>query len=183
MSTRSAVLLALALLALPAPAAAKELGPVKVCGADGCTDVTGRATHAVFEGGPPTAGPTVAEPSFVLRLSILDDRGRAVEALENRWLPGSGLLRGDDGTWMSLRDSQEREFARLTDGIAPHPASAMGRYELAPEPTREPVARASGEEDGDGGGGAGIALAVAAPAAAAIGLAAILARRRRRRRR
>jgi len=56
------LLIAIAAVALgPAAAAsAKEISAVKVCGADGCHDVTDQATMAVTDGGPPTKTPARA---------------------------------------------------------------------------------------------------------------------------
>ena len=169
--------LALAVLLLVAPAApAKGPSRVAVCGADGCTDVSNQVTHAILQGGLPAERPTVAEPSLILHVHFYKGHAQ-VETLENRWLPGSGLIRGDDGHWMHPGADQRRELERVSRGVRPLPAVAMSRAELAPRATTP-----SREETGDGGGGAGTALAVAAPAAAALGLAAMLARRRRRRR-
>ena len=76
------VLLALAAVALgPAAAAsAKEIDTVKVCGADGCHDVTDRTTMAITDGGPPTASPDAATPFYRMKVSMKGRRARASPA-------------------------------------------------------------------------------------------------------
>jgi hypothetical protein len=171
MTRRLALLVVLAFALLAPLAAAKGLGRVSLCGADGCTDVTDRATRAVLDGGPIAAAPRAAEPSLIVHIDMLAGPNE-VSTFENRWLPKSGLLRGGDGNWMRVGAEQGRVLERVSRGMKLLPPAAMGGDELAPS---EPG-------DGGGGGGGGTVLALAAPAAAALGLAAMLARRRRRRR-
>ena len=74
------LLIAIAAVALgPAAAAsAKEISAVKVCGADGCHDVTDRATMAVTDGGPPTAWPDEATPFYRVKISVKGEDGETV---------------------------------------------------------------------------------------------------------
>src|SRR3712207_8475659 len=89
-----------ALLVLAAPASAKELGRVSLCGADGCTDVTKKgATERVVEGGAVTSAPKRAQPYFLVRIGIREGE-KIIHTFDTRWLPKAALLRGADGVWM-----------------------------------------------------------------------------------
>ena len=196
--SRIALLLTIPLLALTAaPAAAKELGKVSICGADGCVDRTAGATHAVLETGSVRAAPRKAEPYYVVRIGIAEEMsGKVVHRFDTRWLPRAGLLRGADGVWMTALARTQRELRRLSAGIEPRPAGSRppkapanaplqddggplpaGGDSLPPEVVSAPPAR---EEDRGGDGGGPSAMLVAAPAALLLGLATLAARRRRR---
>ena len=75
-------LLVIAAVALgPAAAAsAKEISTVKVCGADGCRDVTDRATMAVADGGPPTSWPDAPSPFYRVKISVTGEDGERCRA-------------------------------------------------------------------------------------------------------
>jgi hypothetical protein len=85
------VLIAIAAVALgPAAAAsAKEISAVKVCGADGCHDVTDRATMAVTDGGPPTAWPDEATPFYRVKISVEGENGETVPGWSFQWVPSA----------------------------------------------------------------------------------------------
>ena len=95
------VLLAVAAVALgPAAAAsAKEIDKVKVCGADGCHDVTDRASMAVTDGGPPTAWPDTATPFYRIKISVKVPEGEDVPGWSFLWVPAAELIAQEDGTW------------------------------------------------------------------------------------
>ena len=88
------VLLAIAAVALgPAAAAsAKEIDTVKICGADGCHDVTDRATMAITDGGPPTAWPDEATPFYRVRISIKVPEGESVPGWSFLWVPAAEMI-------------------------------------------------------------------------------------------
>jgi hypothetical protein len=185
MTARIALTSALLLL-FAAPASAKELSKVTVCGADGCVDRTARATHAVAEGGPlgdPLRRPV---PFFVIRIGFGEEPGgRIVHRVAMRWFPASETLYGADGKWMNALPHTQRALRRLTRGVEPRPAGKLpppGKPlsdgvtgQLPPRTIAPPPA-----EEERGGGGPSAAL-VAAPAALLVGLVALGARRRRRR--
>ncbi|HEX8083170.1 MAG TPA: LPXTG cell wall anchor domain-containing protein [Solirubrobacteraceae bacterium] len=156
--TRIALVLTALLLTLAPAAAAKELGRVSVCGADGCNDVSEQATHAVLDGGAPTireARPS--EEHFVVRITVMEGK-RELDRFDVQWFPKARLLRGADGFWMRTPAATHAELARLTSGMKPY-----------------------GKAEEDGGGGPSTALAIGAPAALLLGIGGVLARRRRRR--
>lgn len=188
MSARTLVVLATLSLLAAAPASAKELGSVAICGAGGCVDRTGRATHAVVEAGPVRAAPRSSEPYYVVRIGVAEERGgKVVHRFDTRWLPKAGLLRGADGVWMTAPAKTQRELRRLSRGIEPRPAGSRPPKEppqapqgqLPPEVVEPPAAA---EEDRGGGGGGPSTVLVAAPAALLLGAAGFVRRRRRGRR-
>ena len=125
------VLLAAVAVALgPAAAAsAKEIASVKVCGADGCHDVTDRATQAVVDGGAPTA---CARRGGALLPGQGQDEGRGRREHPGLELP-SGCRRPsccgrDDGTWMTPPSTT---VDALKAGHARHRAAAGDRARAA----------------------------------------------------
>src|SRR3954451_681215 len=138
-------LLAIAAAALgPAAAAsAKEIASVKVCGADGCHDVTARATHAVLDGGPPTTAPDVAAPYYRIKVKMRVEGGEAVAGWTNLWIPSAELLRGDDGAWMTPASTTVDALKLLARGVEPLAAEGL----TLPAPEGAP-ARAPAPDDG-----------------------------------
>jgi len=161
-----------------AAASAKEIASVKVCGAAGCRDVTDRATTAIVDGGPPTTPPGAAAPFFRVKVTMKAEGGQDVPGWTNLWVPSAGLLRGDDGTWMSPASTTVDALNRLVSGIRPLPA---GRLAL-PAPVAQPPAASAPAPSAppeDGGlptavwafiaaGALGVAFALARVAAAAV---------------
>ncbi|HEX2086708.1 MAG TPA: hypothetical protein VHF89_13595 [Solirubrobacteraceae bacterium] len=177
MTTRLALATASLALLVAAPATAKELATVSICGADRCTDVTEDASHALVEGGPVADAPSGRQPYFVVRLGIAEPGGKVVHRFRMRWLPEAGLLRGEDGTWMTAPVQMRKELRKLTAGLAPRVAT----YAAAPKPASAAATPAPAATE-EGGGGPS-ALAIGLPALAALGLGGAVARRRRARRR
>ena len=167
------LLLAIAAVALgPAAAAsAKEISSVKVCGADGCHDVTDSATMAVTDGGPPTAWPDEATPFYRVKISVKGENGETLPGWSFQWVPSAEKIQFEDGTWGNPPSTTIDELNALTRRIEPLPGSKL----VLPAPV-EPVET--------------VAPAPAAPAshdglptvvwafivAGALGLAALLAR-------
>ena len=162
MSPRIPLIATALALVLAAPASAKGIDSVSICGADGCTDVTDRASHTVLETGPLRAAPREPEPYFVVRVRVMHPEEGATDALDSRWLPKAGLQRTPDGQWVGVLPRTQRELLRLSKGLEPHPVPASAKEE---------------EE----GGGPSTALVVAAPAVLLLGLGGLATRRRRRR--
>jgi hypothetical protein len=168
------VLLAIAAAALgPAAstAAAKEIASVKVCGADGCRDVTDRATMAVADGGPPTAWPDEKTPFYRVKISVEGEHGEVVPGWTFLWVPAAQKVKFEDETWGNPPSTTMDELARLTRGIAPLPASKL----VLPEPAKadEVVAPHKAPAPADDGLPAIVWVFMAA---GALGLLALLAR-------
>ena len=149
------LLLAIAAVALgPAAAAsAKEIDKVKVCGADGCHDVTDRASMAVTDGGPPTAWPDEATPFYRIKISVKGPEGEHVPGWSFLWVPAAELIAQEDGTWTTPPSTTVDELKLLTRGVEPLPASKLEMPEpVAEETPADAVAPVSPPGDGDGGG-------------------------------
>ena len=169
------VLLAIAAAALgPAAAAsAKEIASVKVCGADGCHDVTGRTTMAVTDGGPPTAWPDDKTPFYRVKISVKGEDGRVVPGWTFQWVPAAQKVQFEDGTWGNPPSTAMDELIEATRGIEPLPASrlvlpASARPGEAATPAPAPPAARA--DDGLP------AIAWVFLAAGALGVVALLAR-------
>ena len=110
------LLLAIAAVALgPAAAAsAKEISAVKVCGVDGCHDVTDRATMAVTDGGPPTAWPDEASSFYRVKISVEGENGETVPGWSFRWVPAAEKVQFEDGTWGNPPSTTIDELNALT---------------------------------------------------------------------
>ena len=172
--------LPLALLAVAAllgpvasTAAAKEIASVKVCGADGCRDVTDRTTMAIADGGPPTAWPDARTPFYRVKIAVRGEDGRRVPGWSFQWVPAAQKIQFEDGTWGSPPSSTMDELTEVTRGIEPLPASrlvlpTLGRAAAAATPAKP----APPQADADGLP----AMAWVFLAAGALGLLALLAR-------
>jgi hypothetical protein len=92
------LLVAAAGLALPAVAAAKEVGAVDVCGSDGCGRITDCAALDIFAQGSElaAAAPTGRQRSYLLRVRVLGG-GHSQLGWTSLWLPDVGVVAFDDG--------------------------------------------------------------------------------------
>jgi MYXO-CTERM domain-containing protein len=155
MTARTLVLTAVAVCAAASPAAAKGISEVKMCGAEGCRDVTDGATFAVMEGGPATSAPTAGRPWFDVRITV--SHGEEYEDRWTvRWLPEAEVMRGPDGAWTKVSTAAQTELVAMSKGMEPRGV--------------KPKAEDSGGPP---------ALAIAAPAALILLGGGALARRRR----
>jgi hypothetical protein len=176
-----------ALVAMPAPAPAKEVKSATVCGAAGCQSSKDNAAvaAAVENGGPPSTPPRHGAAFYRVTVHIKGDP----EPLRLLVAPGIGQVRGPDGTWFSLPDSAVNAWRDVVRGVRPFPAAklpdvetpaprsvkggALPRhtYTVAPVPAKEPI----------GGTSTGLIAGITAAAVALLALAAALVARRRRR--
>jgi hypothetical protein len=168
------VLLALAAAALgpAATASAKEIASVKVCGADGCTDVTDRATMAIADGGPPTSWPDEATPFYRVEIAVKGEQGETVPGWTFLWVPAAQKVKFEDETWANPPSTTMDELQALTRELEPLPASKLV-LPAVPEPN-EIVSPAEAPPPADDGGLPVVIWALLA--AGALGLAAVLAR-------
>ena len=152
------VLLALAAAALgpAATASAKEIAAVKVCGADGCRDVTDRATMALTDGGPPPAWP---EDGDALLPGEDQRRGRGrggVPGWSFLWVPAAEKMQFEDGTWTNPPSTAIDELKLIARDVDPLPASKL----VLPEPAAAPAAAAAPSPSPPPAGGDGLPGAV-----------------------
>jgi hypothetical protein len=173
------VLLAIASAALgpAATAAAKEIASVKVCGVDGCRDVTDRTSMAITDGGPPTAWPDEKTPFYRVKISVKGEDGQVVPGWTFQWVPAAQKVQLEDGTWGNPPSTTMDELTRVTHGVAPLPASKL----VLPEPVKpaEIVAPAKAPAPPDDGLPAIVWVFLAAGAAGLLarGAAGLLGRR------
>jgi hypothetical protein len=170
---------ALAVVALPAPALAKEPVKATVCGAGGC--VTSKDKAAILpltEGGPLAPGPSKGAPAYRVRLTIAAGETPSgkphTESFTTWFAPSLHRLRGSDGTWMELPATTLAALRHVAPGLRPFPAARLplgGQYSgpgsdsLAPEtyaPKPAPVAEASNGPSALLLGGIGLAVLVVA---------------------
>jgi hypothetical protein len=167
------VLIAIAAAALgPAAAAsAKEIASVKVCGVDGCQDVTDRTTMAVTDGGPPTAWPDEKSSFYRVKISVKGEGGQIVPGWSFHWIPAVQKVQFEDGTWGNPPSTATDELIRATRGIEPLPASKL----VLPSPAN-PVEVVSPARPAAPAGDGLPAIVWVFLAAGALGLLALLAR-------
>jgi MYXO-CTERM domain-containing protein len=127
-----AVLTALLALALPAEALAKEPVKVTVCGSNGCASSTDKdAILPLVEGGPPAPKlPSAGAPAYRLRITISVDDGSSAQRPKTdtftNWMsPTLRLVRGSEGTWMTMPSTTLDALRRVARDIRPFPAPRL----------------------------------------------------------
>ena len=155
------VLAALAALALPATAGAKEITALDVCGTDGCTRIADRSVLHGFEEGSALAEapPAGRHRSYTLRILVRDEAGVARTGWTSLWIPSAHVIAFDGGQpgatctpappaleralWSAARGHTARAARRFAAPSAP----AARVAEVVPAPVR---ASASGRTTADG---------------------------------
>lgn len=120
---------ALSVLAVPAPAHAKELAAATVCGPSGCSTVAHpEALMPLMQGTPPVPpGLIRAHPFYRLRFAI--DEGTTRGRIHLLVMPRSGYVRGPDGAWRHADTRAVEEVESLAGGLKPFPAAALNGLE------------------------------------------------------
>ena len=174
------IALCAALLAAPAPAAAKELQGAKICGPDACTEVPEEelSIHLV-EGGTASPGPERPEPFYRVRLTV------GAEGVNESWwivvLPRGGYTGFPDGPgpdyeWATIDGSAAATYRRLAGDLRPFEADELRQPRDAP--AAETAAPSAPPTD-DEAGGQGVAVAGAVAGALLLVAAAFSLWRRR----
>jgi hypothetical protein len=161
-----------AVLGPAAAASAKEIASVKVCGADGCTDVTDRATMAITDNGPPTSWPDEATPFYRVKIAVRGEDGETVPGWTFLWVPAAQKVSFEDGTWANPPSTAIDELEALTRELEPLPASKLV-LPAVPEPKEVVSPAGAPPPAGDGGLPAAVRALLAA---GALGLLALLGR-------
>jgi len=156
-----------------ATASAKEIDTIKICGADGCQDVTDRATMAVTDGGPSTAWPDEATPFYRVKITVKVPEGETVPGWSFLWVPAAEMIAQEDGTWTNPPSTTVDELELLTRGIEPLPASKLGLPAPAPDETPEGASVPATPPDDGGSPPTAVWVLVAA---GGLGLIALFAR-------
>ena len=87
----------LATLALAAPATAKEIQSVTVCGADSCqTSKDPQLMSGMIDVGPPTSAPKAPAPFYRVTMPIGDGQ-EVFGRVQTSWVPSAGRMLADLG--------------------------------------------------------------------------------------
>jgi hypothetical protein len=171
-------------LAFAAPASAKEIVAISVCGTNGCHSTRDRSDLRQAMNVQPQASPDHGGPFYRMR-STIGEPGQKQEFVQrSQWIPSLRLIRNDDGPLIEFSlpyPAAERTLRRLSAGLRPFTAAKLGPItgsahaakvdEVVPAPTTT-----SSDAGGDGGGSGWVwSLLAIAPA----GIAFWLLRRRR----
>jgi hypothetical protein len=136
----SLVIATAAVLAVAAPAGAKQVTGASVCGANGCVDRSHLLSPSRDDGGLLDLGVNrtgAPAPAPFIRLKIHVGAGSETFGTNTLIvLPKQGIAAAEDGTWWKLSPHNVAEVRRLARGIAPLPASRLPGVEL-PTPADE----------------------------------------------
>jgi len=129
-------------LALPAPAAAKELSKLDVCGPSGCNSTSDRALLGrigVGSDGSIPADPPALAPYYTLVYHVRAGRGESFNGrkefvFRTSYVPGAHLVRGIDESgyvvWTTASQVFTNAIARLTRGLRPFSAPRITRVSV-----------------------------------------------------
>jgi hypothetical protein len=142
-------------LALVAPASAKELTALSVCGTNGCHTTRDRGELDRAMNVQPQAAPEHGGAFYRVR-SRMDEHG--MPSMRSQWIPSLRLLRNDDGPLVEFSlpyPETQRVLDRLSAGLEPFSAGRLGPIARTSNAARvdEVVAAPSGDDGGSGGGG------------------------------
>jgi hypothetical protein len=180
-----------AALALAAPAGAKEISALTLCGAGGqCHQVRGEhARQSLMDGGSfMTSSPDRRAPFFSVVATITEPGGQGIIGrFTVRWVPSAGRIRsaGEFGRpmWTRPDAAMTRALRRAAEGLKPKPAARLGTLYVPPPKAKltEVVNPPAPAQAAAHRGGAPTAVLVTVGALLATALAAgAIARRRRR---
>lgn len=182
MRTRTLLLGGALALLLAAPAEAKEIKAVKVCGPDGCRQTTRQEQDGLMvlvREGTPVAPPQHGSEWYRVRVRI--GGGGHTESFGLVASPAAGLTRWSDsgvGRWVQMTGRQADAYRRLAGGLVPYAAAAMPGVE------ERAAATDAGQDSAStagvaGGGGVGAPIWILAIGGSMIAIAAAVAWRRR----
>ena len=131
------ILTALAALALPATAGAKQITALDVCGTDGCTRIADRSVLRSFEEGSALAEapPAGRRVSYALRVRVRDEAGVARTGWTSLWVPSAHVIAFANGqpgaTFTPAPPALERALWSAARG---HTARPARRFAAATQP-------------------------------------------------
>ena len=164
-----------AVLAAPAPATAKGVVAMSVCGANGCHRVERAAVRDGVDAYASSAAPRRAEPFYTVRAKARVSSGRVVEVFALDWLPHAGRTRPyGERTWTRPAPKLAAALGRAARGLRPHPAAELGSVDAGPPAARVVQVYSPATSDDHR------APLLPAGAAATAAARALLARRRHR---
>jgi hypothetical protein len=138
---------------------ATEISSAKVCGASECREVSDPEAATALAVGPRPRGTDAPErglPWYKSTLTIRAEHGGEVfNRVSVTVVPSAGLMRAEEGTWVTLPSESKEAYAKLTAGLTPRPARTFpgvgedGKLPvgaLAPEVFESPSAATPGSD-------------------------------------
>jgi hypothetical protein len=111
---------------------ATEISSAKVCGASECRELSDPEAATALAVGPRPRGtdaPVRGLPWYKSTLTIRAEAIRAEDGGEDRVsvtvVPSAGLMRVNDGVWVTLPRQSKEAYAKLTAGLTPRPARTL----------------------------------------------------------
>lgn len=109
---------------------ATEISSAKVCGAGECREVSDPEAATALAVGPTPRGtdaPVRGLPWYKSTLTIRAEDGGEVftDRVSVTVVPSAGLLRVNDGVWVTLPSESKAAYAKLTAGLTPRPARTL----------------------------------------------------------
>src|SRR5215204_5891705 len=119
---------------------ATEISSAKVCGAGECREVSDPEAATALAVGPRPRGTDALErglPWYKSTLTIRAEQG-SEDRVSVTVVPSAGLMRAEEGTWVTLPSQSKEAYAKLTAGLTPRPARTLPGVG---EDSKLPVAR------------------------------------------
>jgi hypothetical protein len=140
---------------------ATEISSAKVCGASECRELSDPEAATALAVGPTPRGtdaPARGLPWYKNTLTIPAEGGGEVDrvSVSVTVVPSAGLLRVNDGVWVTLPSESKAAYTKLTAGLTPRPArtlpsvgedAKMPGGALAPEVFESPSAATPADDD------------------------------------
>ena len=109
---------------------ATEISSAKVCGASECRELSDPEAATALAVGPTPRGtdaPVRGLPWYKNTLTIRAEGGGEVDrvSVSVTVVPSAGLMRVNDGVWVTLPSESEEAYAKLTAGLTPRPARTL----------------------------------------------------------
>ena len=107
-----------------------EISSAKVCGAGECREVSDPEAATALAVGPTPRGtdaPVRGLPWYKSTLTIPAEGGGEVDrvSVSVTVVPSAGLMRVEDGVWVTLPSESKEAYAKLTAGLTPRPARTL----------------------------------------------------------
>jgi len=140
---------------------ATEISSAKVCGASECRELSDPEAATALAVGPTPRGtdaPVRGLPWYENTLTIpAKERGEVDRvSVSVTVVPSAGLMRVNDGVWVTLPSESKEAYAKLTAGLTPRPARTLPSVGEDALPAArvdevvEPPNTATAEADSDG---------------------------------
>ena len=138
---RSAILTlaALAALALPALASAKEISKAELCGEESCTTISGAANVRRLLGSGESMSTTASPPGAYYRVTLTAKHEEGTETWSIFYVPSNDRLALPDGSWEQLSPANAAAFRRATAGLKPKSAPILERVLIDGRAVEDPA--------------------------------------------